>query len=336
MPGIPNITDQLPDKPKRVVMVTFEGASSLDTIGPVDVLAGACVAFKEREQVYDIEIVSVDGGLITTSPAGLRIDTVAVEDLPDGPVDLLLVAGGESAADVARDPTLQNAVKLLADRASCVASICTGAFILASTGILSGRKATTHWNWSEQLQREYPDIDVDADKIFVRDGEVFSSAGITAGMDLALALIERDFGTQVALVVAQQWVMFLKRPGGQSQFSSFLPPSEAATDPIFQVLVWAQNHLDEELSVETMANRCHMSPRNFARKFVEKVGNTPSKYIEKLRVQAAKGYLETTDMPLELVATATGFRSADRMRRSFNRALNVNPHEYRDRFRVGN
>ena len=237
---------------------------------------------------------------------------------------------------MARDPAIQNTVKTLAARSACVASICTGAFLLAAAGLLAGRKATTHWKWSEELQREYPDTQVDADKIFVRDGEVFSSAGITAGMDLALALIERDFGVSVALTVAQQWVMFLKRPGGQSQFSSFLPPSEAAADTIQQTLVWAQNHLSENLSVEAMAEHCNMSPRNFARKFAEKVGNTPSKYIEKLRVQAAKGYLETTDMQLDLIALNTGFQNADRMRRSFNRVLNVNPNEYRERFRVQN
>jgi len=155
-------------------------------------------------------------------------------------------------------------------------------------------------------------------------------------MDLALALIELDFGSEITLAVAQLWVMFLKRPGGQSQFSSFLPPSESATDPIFRVLVWAQKHLDKDLSVESLAEHCSISPRNFARRFSAKVGNTPSKYIEKLRVQAAKSYLETTDMPMELVAEATGFQSADRMRRSFNRALSVNPHDYRERFRIQN
>ncbi|MEJ8572471.1 GlxA family transcriptional regulator [Microbaculum marinum] len=323
-----------PSSPRRVVMLTFDGASSLDTVGPVDVLAGAQVAVRSPHPVYAVELVSLEGGLVRTSPAGVRIDTVALDALPDGPIDILLVAGGETAAEVAREARVRAAVRDLAERSGRVASICTGAFLLAEAGLLNRRKATTHWNWSEQLQRDYPEIDVDADRIFVQDGHVYSSAGITAGLDLALALVERDFGSRIALAVAQMWVMFLKRPGGQSQFSSFLPPSDAAADPILEILDWAQCHLDQELSVERMAEFCRMSPRTFARRFVERVGRTPSKYIEKLRVQAAKGYLESTDLPMDLIASATGFRSADRMRRSFNRALNVNPHEYRDRFRI--
>ena len=325
-----------PAQPKRVVMLTFDSASSLDTVGPVDVLAGTQVAFQTSEPIYSVELVSVDGGLVTTTPAGLKLDTIALADLDEGSIDTLLVAGGEQASEVAKDPAIQKAVKTLAARAGRVASICTGTFLLAAAGLLANRKATTHWNWADKLARDYPEIDVDADKIFIEDGRFFSSAGITAGMDLALALIERDFGARIALSVAQLWVMFLKRPGGQSQFSAFLPPSDSATDPIFRVLVWAQNHLDKDLSVEAMADYCAMSPRNFARRFTEQVGKTPSKYVEKLRVQAAKGYLETTDMPLELIASATGFQSADRMRRSFSRTLSVNPHDYRSRFRIQN
>jgi len=336
MQQLETLSARPPARPKRVVMLTFDGASSLDTVGPVDVLAGTQVAFQTREPVYAVELVSVRGGLVTTTPAGLKLDTVSLADMDQGPIDTLLVAGGEHAPEAAKDPDIQQAVKTLAARSGRVASICTGTFILAAAGLLTDRKATTHWNWADKLARDYPEIEIDADKIFVEDRGVFSSAGITAGMDLALALIERDFGAQIALSVAQLWVMFLKRPGGQSQFSAFLPPSDSATDPIFRVLVWAQNHLDEDLSVEAMADYCSMSPRNFARRFAEQVGKTPSKYVEKLRVQAAKGYLETTDMPLELIASATGFHSADRMRRSFNRTLHVNPHDYRSRFRVQN
>lgn len=336
MNGPDVITVFPPSKPKRVVMLTFEGASSLDTVGPVDVLAGAQVAFGSPDPVYAVEMVSMCGGLVATSPAGLKIDTIALRDLPAGPIDIFLIAGGENAADVALDVELCEAIRALSKRSKCIASICTGAFLLAAAGVLKNRSVTTHWKWAEKLKRDYPDIDVDVDKIFVQDGHVYTSAGITAGMDLALALIERDFGAQIALSVAQLWVMFLKRPGGQSQFSSFLPPSESATDSIFKVLVWAQNHLEEDLSVEAMADHCNMSPRNFARRFVEKVGNTPSKYVEKLRIQAAKGYLETTDMPLDLIASVAGFQSADRMRRSFNRALNVNPQDYRSLFNIQN
>lgn len=326
----------IPSKPKRVVMLTFDGASSLDTVGPLDVLAGATSALQAPHPVYLVEVVSLGGGLVTTNPAGLKIDTVCLGDLDDGPIDILLIAGGENAVEISQDPDMCTAVRTLSGRAGCVASICTGAFILAAAGLLKRRKATTHWNWSEKLARDYPDTQVDVDRIFVQDGHVYSSAGITAGMDLALALIERDFGSEIALSVAQMWVMFLKRPGGQSQFSSFLPPREAATDSISKVLVWAHSHLDKDLSVEALADQCSMSPRNFARRFAEQVGITPSKYIEKLRLGAAKSYLETTDMPMDLIASATGFQNADRMRRSFNRALDVNPQDYRERFRVHN
>ncbi len=325
-----------PSEPKRVVMLTFEGASSLDTVGPVDVLAGAQMAFQTSAPIYEVEMVSLKGGLITTNPARVMINTSALAELDGGSIDILLIAGGENAPEVARDPDLCAAIQMLSKRATRVASICTGAFLLAAAGLLKNRKATTHWNWSDKLASEYPETEVDADKIFVQDGQVFTSAGITAGMDLALALIESDFGSEIALAVAQLWVMFLKRPGGQSQFSSFLPPSEAATDPIAKVLIWAQNHLDTDLSVEAMADQCSMSPRNFARRFVDKIGKTPSKYIEKLRVSAAKSYLETTDMPMDLIASTTGFQSADRMRRSFIRTLNVNPQDYRERFRIQN
>ncbi|WP_420568811.1 GlxA family transcriptional regulator [Thalassovita sp.] len=325
-----------PSKPKRVVMLTFEGASSLDTVGPVDVLAGAQMAFQTSAPIYEIEMVSLKGGLISTNPAGVTINTIALAELGEGSIDIFLIAGGENAIEVARDADMCAAIQMLSKRATRVASICTGAFLLAAAGLLNNRKATTHWNWSDQLAREYPEIEVDEDKIFVQDGHVFTSAGITAGMDLALALIESDFGSEIALSVAQLWVMFLKRPGGQSQFSSFLPPSEVATDPIAKVLIWAQDHLDTDLSVEAMADQCSMSPRNFARRFADKIGNTPSKYIEKLRVRAARSYLETTDMPMDLIASATGFQSADRMRRSFNRMLHVNPQEYRERFRLQN
>jgi transcriptional regulator GlxA family with amidase domain len=213
-----------------------------------------------------------------------------------------------------------------------LASVCTGAFILASAGLLNDRRATTHWRSANALSREYPAITIDPDAIFVRDGHIYTSAGVTAGMDLALALVEEDFGREVALMVARLLVLFLKRPGGQSQFSSQLAVQMLPSGPLKGLPEWILEHLAEDLSVERLAARVAMSPRNFARVFLKETGATPAKFVEIARIEKARRELEDSNVAVEAVACLCGFGNAERMRRTFQRHLRVVPQEYRRRF----
>jgi transcriptional regulator GlxA family with amidase domain len=214
-----------------------------------------------------------------------------------------------------------------------VASVCSGAFLLAEAGVLAGRRATTHWESCDALARRHPDVEVDPDPIFVRDGNVLTSAGVTAGMDLALALVEDDHGPERALAVARQLVMYVRRPGGQSQFSAALRAQRAERRPLRELQAWVADHLDADLSVEALARRAAMSPRNFARAFAAEAGVTPARYVEEVRVEAARRLLEGTGRPVDGIAAACGFGSAETMRRAFLRTVHVPPSEYRKRFR---
>lgn len=317
--------------PKRVVMLAYEGASSMDIIGPLDLLAGVQIALKSPDKLYEVELVSPYGGLINTKPGNIEMNTTAVADLIDGHIDILLIAGGETAFEIAKDPDICSLVENLALRSTYVASICTGVFLLAQAGLLKNRRATTHWAWSKKLSDDFPETLVDAEKIYVKDGNIFTSAGITSGMDLALALIQSDFGAETALTVAQFWVMVLKRSGGQSQFSSLLPVPQEISTPIDRVITWAQKNLTSDLSVDEMAKYIAMSPRNFSRRFTKEVGLTPAKYVETLRLYKAKSHLELSEKSLDEIARVTGFANADSLRRSFLRTFKVSPKYYRQR-----
>jgi transcriptional regulator GlxA family with amidase domain len=227
-------------------------------------------------------------------------------------------------------------VRATAARARRVASVCTGTFLLAEAGLLHGKQVTTHWGRCRRLQRRYPDLTVDPDPIFVRDGDVYTSAGVTAGIDLCLALVEADHGRERALWVARQLVVFLKRPGGQAQFSSHLSAQLAERDAVAEVQTWVADHLDEDLSVARLAERAAMSPRHFARVFRAETGVTPARYVERARVEQARTRLEESNQGIEEIAYACGFGTAETMRRAFLRALRVGPSEYRQRFRAAN
>jgi transcriptional regulator GlxA family with amidase domain len=248
------------------------------------------------------------------------------------PIDTLLVAGGLGAEEAAKDRALLRWLRRMAPRVRRLGSICTGAFVLAAAGLLDGRRVTTHWRWCARLAQAYPHLDVEPDAIFVRDGPVITSAGITAGMDLALALVEEDFGRDAALWIARHLVLFLRRPGGQSQFSAVLDLQAAEREPLRDLQAWVAEHLDQDLSVERLAERVHMSTRNFARVFRQQVGCTPARFIERLRVEAARRRLEESGAGLDQVARECGFGSPDSLRRSFVRVLRVAPREYRSRF----
>jgi transcriptional regulator GlxA family with amidase domain len=312
------------------VVVAFDGVQSLDVTGPVEVLTrGGELA----EDPYDVEVVGARPGEVVTS-SGLR--WLLARGLGDvrGRIDTLIVAGGEGTAAAMADVRLLAAIRRTAARAERVASVCSGAFLLAEAGLLAGRRVTTHWDSCELLARRYPEVEVDPEPIFVRDGRVSTSAGVTAGMDLALAFVEEDHGREVALATARRLVMYVQRPGGQAQFSGVLrAQAVAARGPLLEVQRWVQAHPAADCSVEALAARAAMSPRNFARAFVREAGATPARWVEQVRIEAARLLLETTDVPVEGIAVDSGFRTAETLRRAFLRHLRVAPTDYRKRFR---
>jgi transcriptional regulator GlxA family with amidase domain len=225
-------------------------------------------------------------------------------------------------------------VRAMAPRVRRLGSVCSGSFVLAEAGLLDGRRATTHWEWCATLAERYPAVTVASDPIFVRDGKIYTSAGVTAGMDLALALVEEDHGRELALEVARQLVMFLRRPGGQSQFSAQLAAQTADREPLRDLQSWISEHPEADLSVPALARRVAMSPRNFARVFTREVGMTPARFVESVRVEAARRRLEESASGVDSVAAACGFGTAESMRRAFLRIVRVPPAAYRHRFRA--
>jgi transcriptional regulator GlxA family with amidase domain len=312
---------------RTVVIVAFPGVQSLDVTGPVEVFHGAA---RIRGGAYGVAVATLDGGTVPTSSGIVLGGEVALVDVDA--IDTLIVAGGSGSRPRIVDPALVDWLRRRAPDARRVASVCSGAFLLAEAGLLDGRRVTTHWAVSRALARAYPAIEVDAEPIFTRDGHVWTSAGVTAGMDLALAMVEEDLGRDVALAVARELVLFLRRPGGQSQFSAQLTSQFAERDAIRDLQQWMVDHPDADLSVEAMADRVAMSPRHFARRFRAEVGDTPARYVERMRVEAARRRLEESADPIDAVAPACGFGTTETMRRSFVRALGVAPAEYRRRF----
>jgi transcriptional regulator GlxA family with amidase domain len=311
-------------------MLVFPRVQLLDVAGPLQVLATANELSSEsgESRPYDPHVVAPQAGPITTS-AGL---TLIAEALPSSPrsIDTVLIAGGHGVDDVAMDRRVLRWITRRGRQARRIASVCTGSFLLAATGLLDGRRATTHWRQCAELARRYPALCVESDPIFVRDGDVWTSAGVTAGIDLALAFIEDDLGRAAALSVARQLVVFAKRPGGQAQFSAGLA---LATDPDFDALhVWMAANLHQDLSVPRLADRAGMSERSFARRYRAATGTTPSRAVERLRVEAAREALGTTRRSIKDVARRCGFGSEETMRRSFLRMLAVAPRDYRQRF----
>ncbi|HYC00890.1 MAG TPA: DJ-1/PfpI family protein [Candidatus Limnocylindrales bacterium] len=326
-----------PRHPRRIVMVTFPQAEMLDVVGPLEVFSVASRFLEQTGRTsgpaYIVEIVAQAPGRMTMA-SGLQI--VASRSLRGvrGPIDTLFVPGGEGTNVAMRDAVLIDWIRRTARTTRRVASVCTGAFLLARAGLLSRKRATTHWRFCDRLAAEHPDVQVEPDSIYVRDGRVFTSAGVTAGMDLALALVEDDYGKEVALTTARLLVLFLKRPGGQSQFSTQLASQFAEREPIRDLQAWIIEHPEADLSVEALARRVAMSPRNFARVFTREVGATPARFVERVRVEAARRRLEQAGGGVEEVAAGCGFGTAETMRRAFLRNVQVSPSAYRARFRT--
>lgn len=312
-----------------MLIVAYPGVQLLDVAGPLEVFA---LANRFRAGAYEVEVVSSDGAPLTTSSGLELVPHASVADRP-GPFDTVIVAGGEGTREVMQDAALRRWLAEQAERSRRMASVCSGAFVLAGAGLLDGRRATTHWSECDTLARAFPDTTVDPDAIYVRDGNVVTSAGITAGMDLALALVEEDLGRDVALDVARWLVLFVRRPGGQSQFSTQLRAQSAEREPLRELQTWIVDHPTDDLSVSTLAARVNMSPRHFARVFTRETGTTPAAYVEAVRVDLARRLLEDTGLGLDAVAEGCGFGSVETLRRAFHRTLGVAPSDYRARFR---
>jgi transcriptional regulator GlxA family with amidase domain len=327
-----HLTDDDRSVPRRsVVIVAFDGLQPLDAVGPPEVFAGAKQVLAAQKQAgYDISIVSKNGTPITTE-SGLQIVTAALPSARTK-IDTLLIPGGDGSQTARYDEVLVNWIRAAAKNSRRVATVCSGAFIGAEAGLLDGRTVTTHWAKADKLAAQYPRLTVDADPIYVRDGNVWTSAGVTAGIDLALAMVEADHGSEVAQTVARWMVMFLHRPGGQTQFATPVWVPRGTRSPVRSAQDYIDNHPAEDHRLDILAARAAMSSRHFTRVFTEQVGETPAKYVERVRVEAARAELESTSASLDLIARNCGLGTAESLRRAFQRRVGVSPDAYRRRF----
>jgi transcriptional regulator GlxA family with amidase domain len=316
-----------------VLIVLFDGVQSLDVTGPLEVFAGANEwrARRGAGACYDIRTASLGGRPVRTT-SGLRLAPDGDLRETEDPGSLLIVPGGSGARRA--DPELVAWLQAYGGRARRLVSVCTGAFLLAEAGLLDGRRVTTHWEYCDALAARFPRLSVDPVPIFVRDGNLATSAGVTAGIDLALDLVEEDLGREAALHIARRLVVFLRRPGNQAQFSAQLAGQLASREPLRDVQRWIADHPDADLSVETLAGQASLSPRQFARAFAAEVGMPPGRYVDRVRLEAARRRLEDTADGVEQTARSCGYGTPEAMRRAFIRALGVGPDEYRRRFRT--
>jgi transcriptional regulator GlxA family with amidase domain len=314
----------------RIVIVGFPSAQILDVTGPLEVFSSASRFLPIPR--YATEIVSTDGGPVESS-SGLQFASQPIDEV-DGDIDTLVISGGRDMDVAASDTKLVDNIRRLAARSRRVTSVCSGAFLLAAAGLLDGRRATTHWAECGLLQEHYPTVSVEPDAIFVHDGNVWTSAGVTAGIDLALALVADDHGRQAAAVVARRLVVYLRRSGGQAQFSPLLAAQSADDEPIRNLLEWLPDHLTADLSVPALSARVHLSERQFSRVFKAEVGVTPAEHVEAVRLESACRLLETTPNPVDEIARDTGFGTPETLNRVFRRRLNTTPTEHRHHFGV--
>jgi transcriptional regulator GlxA family with amidase domain len=331
-----------PIKQRHIAMLIYPDCLSIDAIAPVEVFNFANIALQlmgritQSDSAYKVSIVANKKGAVKTSSGVSLVADMGTEEVKDD-IDTLMVAGATHISYIesaCQDSKICSWLIEMMPRVRRMASICTGALILAECGLLDGRKVTTHWMYCEQLARMNQNIRVEPDKIFVRDGKTYTSGGVTAGIDLALSLVEEDWGWEVAASVARGMLIFMRRPGGQSQFSSFIF-NEAKTRKDFRELkAWIVSNPSKDLSIERLAERMAMSPRNFSRLFCQEMDITPAKFVEHVRLEAARNMMLQTDLPMESVAANCGFSNAEQMRRSFQRILKTTPQEHRSYFKV--
>lgn len=315
---------------RTVAFTLYPDFQLLDVAGPLESFSMA-----ERlagRRLYDLRLLSVAGGMVRSS-SGVALQTETLSAFARRRIDTLIVPGGYGVLDAADDRRLVGWVRQHAPRARRAGSVCSGTFIVAEAGLLKGKRAATHWSRCDALARRFPDLTVERDAIFVRDGAIFTSAGVTAGIDLALALIEEDLDRDIAMQVARHLVVFMRRPGGQSQFSAPFAAQLSDSGGSFDELHrWIADNLKRDLSVEALAARVGMSPRHFARVYRERTGQTPAKAVERFRLEAARRALESNDARLDIVARDTGLGGADHLRTLFRRKLGVAPRAYRASF----
>jgi transcriptional regulator GlxA family with amidase domain len=335
MPKTPRFPpDRFPANRTRIIdVLAYPAVQLLDVAGPLQVFASANDIVAGGRPVltrpYDLRVVARGGeGITASSGLGLAVKPLS---RASAPLDTLLIAGGPGVDVAAEDPVLVKWIGQRAAKARRVASVCTGAFLLGASGVLDGRRATTHWSYCAELARRFPKVDVESDPIFVRDGKVWTSAGVTSGIDLALALVEEDLGRTIALAVARYLVVFLKRPGGQAQFSTALS-LQAAEDKFGALHDWIAKHLADNISLPVLAHQAGMSERSFSRHYTEATGVTPIHAVERLRVEAARRLLSESRLPVKRISQRCGFGSEETMRRSFLRLLATTPQDYRNRF----
>ena len=316
---------------KQVVFVVFPGVKLLDITGPMQVFADANLI---RPGQYDLKLVSRNGGNVV-SDAIMPVATATISSIRELIFDTVIVAGGSGAFAASEDADFLQDIRVLAGKARRLGSVCTGAFILAKAGLLSGRSAVTHWDSCARLRDTFKEITVKEDAIYVKDGNIWTSAGVTAGIDMSLAMVADDIGRKPALELARSLLCYLVRPGGQSQFSGTLQQQMRNTSGQFEDLnAWIMDNLSSDLSVEILANKAMMSPRNFARLYKQHLGISPAKAVEAFRVDTACRLLEETSLPLARIAVQCGFLDDERLRRALLRARNVPPGVYRERFRT--
>ncbi|MDH6212940.1 transcriptional regulator GlxA family with amidase domain [Streptomyces pseudovenezuelae] len=311
---------------RTVLVVLFDGVQSLDVTGPVEVFAGAELGVPGS---YRIRTASLDGGPVRTSSGLTLVPDEPLTGAPDP--HTLLVPGGSGTRSP--DPRLVDWLREHGTRAKRLVSVCTGALLLAEAGLLDGHRVTSHWSVCEKLARDHPAVEVDPDPIYVRDGRLATSAGVTAGIDLALALVEEDISREAALAIARHLVVFLRRPGNQAQFSAQLVAQTAQREPLREVQQWITEHPGDDLSVEALATRASLSPRHFARAFQTETGMTPGRYVDRVRLEHARRLLEDTSDGIEEISRACGYGTPEAMRRAFVKTLGTAPAEYRRRFR---
>ena len=323
------------NRSRTIVFLAAPLTQVLDVAGPFQVFVRAAELFSQAhpgQTTYTVLLASSMNRKSVTTNCGLELTGTETYRSLRGPIDTLLVAGGTGVEDAALDQDLLVWLRKTAKRVRRIGSICTGAFLLASAGLLDGKRAVTHWKWAGKLAHKFKQTTVDPDPIYIRDGNTYTTAGVTAGMDLALALVEEDLGSSIALGVARELVLYLRRSGGQSQFSSALSLQASDRKQIEQMRSWVLDNLDRDLPVEKLAAIAGMSPRNFARVFLKDTGATPARFVERLRVEAARRRLEESQDKVEKVANDCGFGSVQGLRRSFLRVLHVLPKDYRHRF----
>lgn len=320
---------------RSILFVVYPHVKLLDLAGPLQVFADA--RDDNANTVYETVLVSIDGKSVKTDTP-VSIATGAIRSWYDTPFDTLVIVGGSGAIPATQDHAFLNAVKTLEKTASRVASVCTGAFVLAACGLLDGRRAVTHWQSCKKLLQAYPSIQVETDPIFVKDHNIWTSAGVTSGIDMALAMVAEDTSRAAALSLARDLVSYLVRPGGQSQFSTSLGRQTADSAGRFDKLhKWIESNINKDLRVDALAEHMNMSSRNFARLYAKQTGQTPAKAVESMRVQAARRSLEESKISVDEVAHDCGFKDDERMRRSFVRLLKASPSDYRQRFtQLGN